>query len=290
MRSLAATLQDESLPLGLRARLMASLAFSGEAGIGTLFKQMLNSNKYSVRWLGVLGCGILKSQAVVEDLGLMLYDPSLFVSRAACLALVAIGSNRSLEMVTAALLEANDEVRRAAAEALAQHPLEGHPVLRDGAGVQDVRVRRAVVFGLARVKEEWAQDILSRLQVEDDQWVVRNAAIQTVEDMKLAKLAVPEDLPPIHETTWLVSFAGEKGMGLSPGQAGWDLLVDALKEGNEEMQLAAMHIYRRTPSEAYSAVPVLREIMNGPEGEIREAAYYTLWHLRANGVSLEVSS
>ena len=287
MRSLAQTLQDESLPMGLRTRLMANLAFSGEAGIGTLFKQMLNSSRYTVRWLGVLGCGILKRPGMVEDLGDLLYDPSIFVSRAACLALVTIGSTSALELVTTALLEANDEVRRAAAEALAQHPLEGHPVLRDGASVKDVRVRRAVVFGLARVKEDWAQEILAHLQVEDDQWVVRNAAIQTVEDMKLANLSVAEDLPPIHETPWLIAFAGEKGMGLAPGQAGWDLLVEALREGSEEMQLAAMYIYRRRPSEAYMAVPALKDLMNGPEGEIREAAYYTLWHLRATGVSLQ---
>ncbi len=269
---------------------MCNLALSGESGIGTLFRQMLGSQKYSVRWLGVLGCAIVRTKGVVEDLGQMLYDPSIFVSRAACLALVMIGSDKALEMVTTALLQANDQVRRAAAEALAQHPLEGHPVLRDGATVEDVQVRRAVVFGLARVQEEWAQEILSQLQVEDDQWVVRNAAIQTMEDMKLAELSVPEDLPPIHEVPWLISFAGEKGMGLAPGQAGWDLLVDALKEENEERQLAAMHIYRRTPSEAYSAVPVLKEIMRGPEGEMREAAYYTLWHLRANGVSLDTAS
>jgi len=287
LRSLAATLQDETLPLTLRARLMSSLAFSGEAGITSLFKQMLGSESYSVRWLGVLGCALLRNRAVVGPLGDLLYDPSIFVSRAACLALVTIGTDQALELVTSALLQANDQVRRAAAEALAQHPLEGHPVLKDGASVEDVQVRRAVVFGLARVNEDWAKEILANLQTEDSQWVVRNAAIQTVEDMKLAKLSVPEDLPPIHEIPWMIAFAGEKGMGLAPGQAGWDLLVDALKDGNEERQLAAMYLYRRTPSEANVAVPVLKEIMNGPEGEIREAAYYTLWHLRATGVNLD---
>ncbi|HSG25510.1 MAG TPA: HEAT repeat domain-containing protein [Anaerolineales bacterium] len=290
LRSLAATLQDENLPLTLRARLMSSLAFSGEGGIASLFKQMISSETYSVRWLGVLGCALLRNRTVVGQLGDLLYDPSIFVSRAACLALVTIGTEQALELVTAALLQANDQVRRAAAEALAQHPLEGHPVLKDGASVEDVQVRRAVVFGLARVREEWAEEILARLQTEDSQWVVRNAAIQTVEDMKLAKLSVPEALAPIHEVPWLIAFAGEKGMGLAPGQAGWDLLVDALREGNEERQLAAMYIYRRTPSEANVAVPVLKEIMSGPEGEIREAAYYTLWHLRAAGVNLETAS
>jgi hypothetical protein len=190
-------------------------------------------------------------------------------------------------LVTTALLEANDEVRRAAAEALAQHPAEGYPVLKDGTTFEDVQVRRAVVFGLARIHEPWAEEIIATIQTEDEQWVVRNAAIQMIEDQKLAKAALPKDLPPIHEMPWLIAFAGERGMGLSPGQSGWDMLEVALREGTEEEQLAVMYIYRRFPSESYKSIPVLLDLLAGPEGEIREAAYDTLWHLHANGIPLK---
>ncbi len=286
LRTLANTIQQEEIALSVRARLIAALATGQEKGIASLFRQMLKSPKHSVRWLGALGCGLVQDQNAQEDLGRLLYDTSIFVSRAACLALVTIGSTRALELITSALLEANDEVRRAAAEALAKHPAEGHPVLKDGVEVADVGVRRAVVYGLARVNQPWAIETLAKMQVEDDQWVVRNAAVQIVEDLKVAEMSIPTPLPPIHETPWLISFAGKKGMGLSPGQSGWDMLATALKEGSDEEKLAAMQIYRVKPSEAILAIPTLVELLQKNDGEISEAAYYTLWHLDANGIDI----
>ena len=286
MRSLAANLQDDGLPMGLRARLLTHLVFSGVPGVSKLLKQMLRSPLHSVRWLGALGAGLIRDPALLEDLTLLLYESSVFVSQAACLALATYGDQRALEALTRALLEGDDNVRRAAAEALAMHPEEGHPVLKDGAVVEDVAVRRAVVFGLARVKEDWAEKILLELQTGDEQWVVRNAAIQIIEDMKLDAISIPTQMPPLHESAWLVRYASEKGMGLSPGQASWDLLAEALKTGVEETQMAAMYIYRRKPEESYMVIEPLVELMRDRGGEIREAAYTTLWHLQANKVAV----
>ncbi|MEN8240909.1 MAG: HEAT repeat domain-containing protein [Chloroflexota bacterium] len=288
MRTLATSLQNSSLSLGVRARLLAGLAESDEPGIGKLFQQMLTSPEHSVRWLGALGCGIIKDQGVVGELGTQLYDPSIFVSRAACLALVTIGTTKALELITTALLEANEEVRRAAAEALSLHPDEGYPILKEGITLDDVLVRRAVVFGLARVKQKWAVDILQQVVVEDEEWLVRNAALQIMEESKTKGPIIPKPIPPIHELPWLISFASDKGMGVSPGQAGWDILAKVLKEGNEEQRLAALQIYRRKPGEAISVIKTLLEIHDGPEGEIRESAYNTLWHLKSFGLNLKV--
>ena len=286
LRTLANTLKKDHLPIGMRARLMVALASSGEAGISKLFSQMLRSPQHNLRWLGALGCALAREKSAVDDLGMLAHDTSIFASRAACLALATIGTTRALEHLTSALLDGNDDVRRAAAEALALDEKEGHPVLKDGAEVEDVAVRRAVIFGLARVNEEWAQELLALKQVEDSEWIVRNAAVQIIEDMKLVEMTIPTDMGPLHETGWLIEFAGKKGMGMAAGQAAWDMLATALKEGDEETKLAAMHLFRKAPSEAYSVIEPLMEIMNGPEGEIREAAYHTLWQLKNTGIPL----
>jgi HEAT repeat protein len=287
LRAMANTLHRENLPLGLRSRVLAGLAMSDEGGINTLFRQMLKSEQHSVRWLGALGCGLIRDVKSIDELGLLLlHDNSIFISRAACLSLVVINTNKSMELVTRALLEASEEVRRAAAEGLAHHGVEGHPVLKDGSKVDDILVRRAVVFGLAIVNEPWAIEILEQMQVEDDQWVVRNAATQALEDIKRIHPSIPAPLPEIHETPWLIKFASDRGMGVSPGQGGWDMLTTALQEGNEDQRLAAMDIYRFKPSEGRSVIPILYQIMNGPEGDVREAAYNTLWHLASAGIRL----
>jgi HEAT repeat protein len=287
---MADTLQQESLPLSLRSRILAALAFSGETQIGALFRQMLKSDKHSVRWLGALGSGLIQDKKSVNELGLLLiYDNSVFVNRAASLALIVIDTNQSLELLTRALLEGNEEVRRAAAEGLARHPTEGFPVLREGAEVEDILVRRAVVYGLVRVNEPWAIELLEKMQLEDDQWVIRNAATQGLEDIKSISVSIPAPQPEIHETPWLLKFASEKGLGVSPGQGGWDILKAALTGGHEDQKLAAMDIYRLKPSEARNVISELYQLMNGPEGDVREAAYTTLWYLDAAGINLPTS-
>ena len=53
-------------------------------------------------------------------------------------------------------------LRRAAAEALANDPVEGHAMLKEGATLDDIMLRRAVVHGLSRVGQPWAVEMLQQ--------------------------------------------------------------------------------------------------------------------------------
>ncbi len=286
LRTLANELQKESLSLGLRARIIAGLALSGEPGILNLFKQLLASAQPSLRHLGALGMGFLQDESAIEDLNSLLYDPERTVSQAACLALVAINTTQSIEMVATAMLQGAEDVRRAAAEALASHPEEGHAFLQEGSQVEDLLVRRAVVFGLARIDEPWSTQLLERMQIEDSQWVVRNAAGEVLELRAKPKHNAPRPLPELHQTPWLIHFASELNMGIAPGQTSWDMLFRSLREGNEDQRIAALERYRLTPSRAATVISTIYSILYGPEGETREAAFNTLWHVSAAGVGL----
>ncbi|MBI3160824.1 MAG: HEAT repeat domain-containing protein [Chloroflexi bacterium] len=286
LRALAGLLQREDLSIGLRLRLSTALAYSGEKSIGALFRQMLSANSISVRFLGILGCGLSRSAKAVPELAQLLYDPSPQVSRAAALALVAIGDNPSLEAVTSALLQGDETLRKSAAEALANDPDEGFAVLKDGATVDDLAVRRAVVFGLARLRSQaWARELLETIQVEDSQWVVRNAAQQGLEAIGQFSLRVPRPQPPLHETGWLIKFASDQGMGVTEKTA-WETAGLALRQGSEEQRLAAMDLLRQRPSAARNLLRDLYGILYGPEGEMRESAFWTLWQVGAAGVDL----
>jgi HEAT repeat protein len=283
---MAATLNKDGLSLGVRARALTALATCGDPSVLTLFRQMLVSTSPEARQLGALGCGAVHDEKSIDDLNALLYDPVPNVCRAACLALVAIGNSAALEMVASALLQANEDVRRAAAEALSQYPEEGYPILREGATLEDLLVRRAVVFGMARVKEPWAKELLEKMQVEDSQWVVRTAAEQTLDALSKPDVHVPQQLPPLYQIPWLITFASERGMGIAPGKPAEDMLARALKEGNEDQRLAAMDVYRNVPSIAFSVVSDLYHVLYGSDEEMREAAFNTLWHLDAAGIDL----
>ena len=99
-------------------------------------------------------------------------------------------------------------------------------------------------------------------------------------------ISIPKVMPPLHETPWLIAYAGEKGMGLSPGQSAWDMLGDALAQGGEETKLAAMYIFRIKPDEADPVVETLISLMNERQDEVSEAAYQTLWQLNSNSLGI----
>src|SRR5581483_5125486 len=181
MASLAELLQTEGLPLSLRGQALAAFVASNDPVVTTLFRQLTNTLSFELMKLLALGSGALRDTKSIRTLEGMLQAPNVTARRAACLALVAIGTNEALEVVAHTLLNADEDLRRAAAESLANDPSEGHAMLKDGATLADFLLRRAVVYGLARVDEPWAWELIKKMQVEDDQWVVRNSANEVIE-------------------------------------------------------------------------------------------------------------
>lgn len=287
LRYLATKLQNESLTLGLAGRFLIALALTNDMHIQALFRKLLTSEQANIRQLAALGCGLIKDTKSVTDLAKLINDPVPAVSRAACLALVAIGNKSSLETVATALLQGSEMVRRYAAEALANNREEGYPALRDGSTMEDLLVRRAVVFGLARVNQKWAIEILEQMQLEDQQWIVRNAAIQALEYLNQSKPYIPRAPLPLTEIPWLIDFASKLGIGVVPGQPAINLLIQALRDGDEELRLLALDYLRVNGIE--EVIPVITEIYHSSLGDVREAAFNTLWHMSASGYNLQIN-
>jgi HEAT repeat protein len=282
--NLLATLQAEGQPSGLRGQAMAAFVTSGDPGAATLFRQLLSSRSFELIPLVALGSGALKDVKAIAALEELMQAPVGSVRRAICLALVAIGTEKSLEGVARALLQGDEELRRAAAEALANDPVEGHAMLKEGAILQDILVRRAVVHGLARVGQPWAMETLQRMQVEDDQWAVRNLATQYLEQLQNLDTRVPRPLSTPSETPWVIAFAGKQKMGVPRGGLATDLLLSAFKQGDTEERLAALPYLKRVANEGI--VAALYNAMYGEDPEVREAAYLAVEEIGADGFKL----
>jgi HEAT repeat protein len=282
--SLLAILQAEGQPLGLRSQAMAAFVTSGDPGAVTLFRQLLASRSFELIPLAALGSGALKDVKAIDALEELMQAPAGAVRRATCLALVAIGTEKSLEGVARALLQGDEELRRAAAEALANDPVEGHAMLKEGATLADILVRRAVVHGLARVGQPWALETLQRMQVEDDQWAVRNLANQYLEQMQAVDTRVPRPLPTPSESPWLIAFAGKQKMGIPRGGPATDVLLSAFKQGDTEERLAALPYLKRVANEGI--IGALYNAMYGEDPEVREAAFQAVQEIGANGFRL----
>ncbi len=282
--TLAVLLQTDGIPLNLRGQALAAFIVSRDAGAATLFKKLASTFSFELVQLAVLGCGAIRDIRAIPILEKVLEAPSISARRAACIALVAIGSNEALEIVAHILLNAEDDLRRAAAEALANLPGEGHAMLQDGMTLKDILLRRAVVYGLARVDEPWAVELLQKAQVEDDQWVVRNAAVEGLELRSNTSPRSPRKLKAPAESRWLIEYAAKQGMGISPSRPATDLLLQALKDEDPDTRLAALPYLKLVPSEG--VIGQLYNAMHKDDPELREAVYNTLWEIGASGVKL----
>jgi HEAT repeat protein len=283
-QSLMNILQAEGQPLALRSHAMAAFVLSGDPGATKLFRQLLGSRSLDLLPLAALGSGAMRDAKAVDALEEVMQGTIGSVKRAVCLALVAIGTEKALESVARALLQGDEELRRAAAEAMANDPVEGYAMLKEGATLADIMLRRAVVHGLAHIREPWAIEILQKMQVEDEQWAVRNLASQYLEQLAIIDPRVPRKLPVPSESAWLIEFAGKQGVGIPKGGHATDVLLTAFKMGDTEERLAALPYLKRVANEGI--LGALYNAMYGDDPEVREAAFYAVEEIGANGLRL----
>lgn len=282
--ALAGVLQTEGIPLNLRGQAMAAFVISSDPSAMTLFRQFSTTSNFELVRLSILGSGAMRDAKAAQILEQAMNSPSQAVRHAACMALVAIGTDETLDTVAHTLLSGDEDIRRAAAEALANDPGEGYAMLQDGAKHNDILLRRAAAYGLGRVNERWATELLQKMQIEDDQWVVRTAATEVLDSKTSAGSRAPRKLKAPSESPWLIEFAAKQGMGISPGAPATDILLQALKSENPETRLAALPYLKHTPNEG--VIAQIYSAMYGDDIELRDAAYNILWELGASGVKL----
>lgn len=284
MRKLAGIMQSDGYPLNLRARVLLAMICTQDPGIQPFIKGMLSSEKASFRQLAALGCGLLQDVSTLDDLARLLTDPVPAVHRAANLALVNFGTKSAIDSVAYLLLNGNEHQRQAAAEAIANHPVESVSILKEGSEMEDLRVRRAVVYGLKRVAKPWAIEILQKMSMEDKEWVVKDAALHAIEALESEERLNIKPLKAASDTPWLLAFAAERGIGISPGRKSNDLILLALKEGTEEQKIAALS-YLKAQGEAVGIEQIVH-ILKTSRGELKEAAFNTIWYLAMTGIEI----
>lgn len=287
LRTLTKILQKEKATLSLAAKIISAMAFSGDVGVSVYFRQLLKSDHPNLRQLAALGCGFLAEKKAIDDLNLLIQDQSPPSIRAASLSLGAIGDKQALEILASNLLNGNEMSSRYAAEALANNPIEGHSALKEGSSMEDLLVRRSVAFGLIRVNQPWAIKIVENIQLEDNEWVVRNAAIQAFADYQRKYNYAPAPPADPTEIQWLIDYAASVGTTVAPGRPADELVLRALTSGNQDEILKALD-YLRYKCDA-STIEFIYQAYSNNDSEIKNAAYYILWLMMIAGIKLPIS-
>ncbi|MBN1937731.1 MAG: HEAT repeat domain-containing protein [Anaerolineae bacterium] len=273
LAKLAQTLIDPQRPVALRRQSATILALSDPKSALYVFGQATRNADPQVRALGVYGLGQLKDDRIVAGLIHALSDPDRLVRSGALHALARRGGEQAIEGLVQGLQDEDDVVRRVAAEALALWPDEGHAILRDAIQGKDMYIRRAAIFGLGQIEEPWAVAIIDPLSREDKEWFVRSAA---AEMMEILTAGAPPLRPEytLEDAGWLMTWAAQHGTGLGTGDAAYQMLLRALREGDWSARLAAADTMRALGDQR--AVEPLTPLLKDKDVLVRNAAHNAL--------------
>jgi HEAT repeat protein len=284
MRKLVDLIFEENLPMSVKGRILAAFVLSNDPSLPLLFKQMGQSASSDLRLLSALGIGAIKNAKALDELYEMISDTDPACRLAACMAIAATETEKSLEILANTLLNGDEPLRQAAAEAFSQKPPSGYEVLKEALTLGDILTRRAAVYGLTLIREDWSKGLLEKAVVQDSQWVVRNIAGQALENIQLPHPNIPRPLTPPSETAWVLKFAGKQGTGIMPGDKATDLLLKALKSGTIEEKLGALIYLSRETDEGI--IREIYEITYNEQGPLRQAALYALWYISIGGTAM----
>ncbi len=268
-------------PPQVRERALSGLLSTRDKGLPYLFKKAMTHPDPKRRAQAVQGLGKLGREPDLEELKKALQDTEKQVCIAAAHAIESIPGDAAIEVLVDALLQADEPIQQAAAEALAMHSEKGKNILREAVKEEDLLVRRATAFGLRLVGETWALELLAQMEREDSQWMVRSAAIEALRLAHKSEAEVELDLTPLklEEQGWLVEWGATRGIGVGLGRTALPVLIRALAEGDAQVKLAAIRAMARL-GEAETIAP-LRQALGEPDDTIQTEALRALTEISA---------
>ncbi len=274
-KRLSQLMMSPQQPESLRLRALSALAAAHDPALAQLFKQALASPEPFLRRMATLGLGTFVEPAHVPALAALTSDGYLDVRWAATLALAANGSEKAIDTLVQGLTSGDDDLKRACAQAFARNASEGHDLLKEGVTHTDLSIRRAAVYGLADTRTEWADALIENVMKNEQEWIVRSAATERVEQKKKGPGdLLPRPYLPPEKQGWLVAWAAQQGTGVPPGKAAIEVLNKALASGDTRTRQAAAQAVGRLgdPASARELYAALRD----PDLLIRDAAFRAL--------------
>ena len=250
-----------------------SLAATGMSGVTYLFKQALQHPDAGMRKAAVIGLTKTAKDSDLPTLEAALADRDPTVREEIIRSLAHLGTDAATRLLARIFLEGDETLSTVAAEALAQCGKEGTDFLSEAVESEDTIARRAAIFGLAQV--EGARDLLEKVAREDEQWIVRSAAVTAMDELeKQEKILGVAPPPEIEQLPWLISWAATKGEGVGLGDAARRMLRRALNEGDAPTRLAAARVL--TQVGRLDDVEPLRKAMTVPDPDVASAALEAL--------------
>lgn len=284
MRDLVEILKSDSRPFVQRARALAACIYSNQAGLVQLFSKLINSNQPEAMPLIALGSGLIGDGKSGEKLVEMLNAPSIDQNMSACMALVAISSRESLEVITHVINTGDEKLARLAAEAFAARPDLSSDFLKNSLNSNNVVTRYAATCALGKINEKWANPLLSKLSTEDPQWMVRNTALTLYESRQKGSPYIPKPLTAIESSEWAKELASRMNVTVLPGELSKDFLINAVENGNAEEKQAVLDYLRILPGPDDKIINTIKDMTDNESRPLQDNATFALWFYSMAGI------
>lgn len=222
-------IQNRDVIFELRLRALAGLIQTNNSNIPILVRQMMSKNEIDFLQFSLYTIGCMnKESSFINDILKLTKASSQTLKKLAYLVLTTFREDVAMHELGKALLSEHEKIRQIIAESFAFENDQGEEILKEAITLDEIVVRRSAIFGLIKINEDWAKNILSKLAIEDSQWVIRNAASQATEFLAKENPIIPKRIAPIYKNQWLIKFAGKNNLGVAKGQSNSNVLIMAL--------------------------------------------------------------
>lgn len=267
----------------VRERVAAALVNSKDEGAIVILRRAVQSQNPDSRRAGCLGLGALSDTGALDALvQVAVQDPNVDTLTAATLALVAIGTDEALETVVDLLeISSDKDIRRAIAESLAANRTMGYLTLYEALKADDMMLRRAAVFGLGRIRTDWALIALNETFLEDEEWYVRSAAQVVFQQVYEDSLRGVKRYPDIPNVPWLKQWEQEmKDEGFIPYDTEIEAVFEEAITQAEDPLIRMMATVTIGQIGKYGMIDKVYAALKDDQEAIRDTAYRTLGELQ----------
>lgn len=228
LKQLNSIITRKDIAFSLRVRLLPIFWKGKPAQTIKYFQYLLTTSTQDIQRIALLGLApYTKLQPVLDIIKPFLSDSDTSVKLTALIVFSTSTLASSLDLLMDTLISGSEVERFCAAECLAYRPDDGYSVLKETLQVEDLLIKRAGVFGLSQVREEWSEDLLRSTTILDGEWLVKNAAAQALEVITHPQLFLPSKQVPPSQSPWLIKFASKLGRGIPAGSFPMELLMQA---------------------------------------------------------------
>ncbi|MRS02763.1 NACHT domain-containing protein, partial [bacterium] len=214
-RKLIPLIQKDRLPISLQIHLTEAFLLAEQPSTFTLFKDLAASPNVSHRQVAAFGLSSFSSHDSEQILISLSTDTSNDVQKLACVSLARLWSRASQKQLVNLVISASPEIRQIICELFAFLPSDGHELLKElSVLVDNPETRKASVYGLFLVGADWSKALIKKINIDDTEWLVRDAASHTIKISSLDYLVIPGHKPKVSDLPWLIKFAARKRLGI----------------------------------------------------------------------------